>query len=110
MGTSNDRNRQDVRLSYQGLKVLGAFLEAPTECLYGAKILQMTGVDSGTLYPILIRFEQSGLLESYWEENSPSDLGRPRRRLYRITRRGLQVAQSALSGILSLKPSLGEVF
>ena len=56
-------------------------------------------VSSGTLYPILLRFERAGLLESRWETEQPEELGRPRRRFYRMTSVGLQVAQEALGDL-----------
>ena len=39
----------------------------------------------GTLYKALGRLEDQGLLESRWEDVDPSEVGRPRRRLYRVT-------------------------
>lgn len=39
----------------------------------------------GALYKALSRLERGGLLESRWEDVVPSDEGRPRRRLYRVT-------------------------
>ncbi|RGP41080.1 hypothetical protein BPTFM16_01376 [Altererythrobacter insulae] len=47
----------------------------------------MTGLKSGTLYPILARCAERGLLESQWLE--PSEQGRPPRHAYRITATGL---------------------
>lgn len=39
----------------------------------------------GTLYKALDRLEEAGLLESRWESVVPSEVGRPRRREYRVT-------------------------
>jgi PadR family transcriptional regulator PadR len=89
------------RLTHQGLKVLRLFLEEPTRSLSGADILRATGLLSGTMYPLLIRFEDSGLLKSKWEKEKAEALGRPRRRLYSITASGLAVAREAL-GELSM--------
>ncbi len=58
-------------------------------------------ISSGTLYPILLRFEKAGFLESRWERDRPEDLGRPRRRFYRMTREGAQVAHQALNDLSS---------
>ena len=89
-----------LRLSHQGLRVLRAFLDAFNEDvraeLAGADIMRVARVSSGTLYPILLRFEKAGLFESRWEEETPASLGRPRRRFYRLTHAGVQVAQDAL--------------
>ena len=90
----------NVRLSHQSLRVLRAFLDAFNEDvrseLAGAELMRLARVSSGTLYPILLRFEKAGLLQSRWEEESPELLGRPRRRFYRLTQSGAQVAHEAL--------------
>ena len=64
--------------------------------LAGAELMRVARVSSGTLYPILLRFEKAGLFESRWEEETPESLGRPRRRFYRLTQAGAQVAHDAL--------------
>jgi DNA-binding PadR family transcriptional regulator len=61
----------------------------------GAQIGRETELASGTLYPILLRLEQAGWLKSQWEDGDPSELGRPRRRLYRITGVGFRKAKAA---------------
>ena len=48
----------------------------------------------GTLYKALSRLEQFGLLSSWWEDAAAAE-GRPRRRLYELTRQGAQVAEQA---------------
>ena len=73
------------RLTIQTLKVLAAFSSATEDGLSGAEIAKLTGLLSGTLYPILLRLEQAGWLKSQWEQGDPQVLGRPRRRLYRMT-------------------------
>jgi len=77
-----------MRLSHSGLRVLKSCADRPRQPLYGYELMQMTSLASGTLYPILMRFEQAGWLESSWEAVDPSEEGRPRRRLYRITAAG----------------------
>ena len=49
----------------------------------------------GTLYKALARLEEFGLLTSTWEDGAAVE-GRPRRRLYELTRQGAQVAERAL--------------
>ncbi|MEO7275755.1 MAG: helix-turn-helix transcriptional regulator [Vicinamibacterales bacterium] len=94
-----------VRLSHQSLRVLRAFLDALSEDvraeLTGTELMPIARVSSGTLYPILLRFEKAGLLESRWEEDTPASLGRPRRRFYRMTHAGSQVARDALGELLT---------
>jgi PadR family transcriptional regulator PadR len=50
----------------------------------------------GTLYKALGRLEEFGLLSSRWEDAAAAE-GRPRRRLYELTRQGAQVAERALT-------------
>jgi PadR family transcriptional regulator PadR len=80
---------RDVRMSFQTLKVLEAFLESPTRERSGADVHKRSGLASGTLYPILLRLESAGWLVSRWETIDPSAAGRPRKRLYRLTASGL---------------------
>ena len=84
------------RRSAQTLAVLGALADSPAQWWHGYDIAKRTGLKSGTLYPILIRLAERGLLESSWEEEQPA--GRPRRHLYRLTPDGLARAQAALAG------------
>jgi DNA-binding PadR family transcriptional regulator len=89
----------DIRLSHQSLRVLRAFLDALSEDvrseLAGADLMSAARLSSGTLYPILLRFE-------------PEDLGRPRRRFYRMTEAGAQVAHDALDALSTrhIRPDL----
>jgi PadR family transcriptional regulator PadR len=62
----------------------------------GAEIARSTKLASGTLYPILLRLEEAGWAESHWEPGDPHDLGRPRRRFYKVTGIGASRARSAL--------------
>ena len=92
-------NSRKPRLTHQSLKVLQTFMERPRGALSGADVRRATKLSSGTLYPILIRFEDAGLLTSDWEEIDPSEAGRPRRRLYKITDHGIRIANEAFSDL-----------
>lgn len=48
----------------------------------------------GTLYKALSRLEELGLLASSWEDATAAE-GRPRRRLYELTGKGIHVADLA---------------
>jgi PadR family transcriptional regulator PadR len=72
--------------SPQTRAVLGAMHNHPAHWRYGYDISRETGLASGTLYPILGRLADRGLLETRWEDDSPE--GRPRRHLYRLTAEG----------------------
>ena len=89
--------KKDPRMSHQTLRVLRVFLQQPKEGVAGSDIWKQTRMLSGTLYPILIRLERSGWLESQWEQLDPSDAGRPRKRLYRLTGLGYSKASEVLA-------------
>lgn len=93
------------RMSAQTIKVLGALMSSSGE-LSGAEIGRATELASGTLYPILARLEQAGWFKSRWESEQPQALGRPRRRLYRITAVGVRNARAAYR---DLQPALGRL-
>ena len=96
----------NIRLSLQSLRILRIFLDALSDDLQaefaGADLMSAARVSSGTLYPILLRFERAGLLESRWERERPETLGRPRRRFYRLTQVGVKVAHDALGELSSI--------
>jgi DNA-binding PadR family transcriptional regulator len=81
--------------SVQTLSVLAALCEEPSQWRHGYALAGQTGLKSGTLYPILIRLADRGLVEACWEDRQPA--GRPRRHLYRLTSDGLVAAHTALS-------------
>ncbi len=88
-----------VRLSERGLRVLRFMIEQPRASRSGAEIAKATKVGSGTLYPLLARLEAAGWLTSQWENVDPSEVGRPRRRLYKLTGVGQQRTREALSSL-----------
>jgi PadR family transcriptional regulator PadR len=60
---------------------------------YGYEISKVTGIASGTLYPLLMRLADRGYLESTWE---PAEMqGRPPRRVCRLTSAGKRYAAQA---------------
>lgn len=91
------KQERDVRISLQTLRVLEAFLENPADELAGADVQKRSGIASGTLYPILLRLESAGWFVSRWETVDPASVGRPRRRLYRLTPGGLTRASEVFA-------------
>jgi PadR family transcriptional regulator, regulatory protein PadR len=81
--------------SPQTLSVLAALCEEPSQWRHGYALATKTGLKSGTLYPILIRLADRGLVEARWQEEAQP--GRPRRHLYRLTADGLASATGALA-------------
>jgi PadR family transcriptional regulator, regulatory protein PadR len=80
------RNRQP---SAQTIKVLGALAADPTRWRYGYELGTEVRLQSGSLYPILVRLADRGLLETSWE---PGVGSRPPRHLYRLTLTGREYA------------------
>jgi DNA-binding PadR family transcriptional regulator len=104
------KKHEGPRLTSQSLRVLKIFLDDPSREYSGAEIMKAAGLSSGTIYPILLRFEDSEILQSEWEKGKPQALGRPRRRLYSITGHGQKVARAALAELGAtayLRPAFG---
>lgn len=77
------RNRIPSR---QTRSVLAALLDRPGEWRHGYDIAKQAGLSSGTLYPLLIRLHERGLLEAQWL--APARAGRPARHAYRLSPSG----------------------
>jgi len=78
-----ERNRRPSAHTLMLLEALGKRLR---KWQYGYELAQVTGLKSGTLYPILMRLCDRGLLESQWQ--AASQPGRPPRHMYRLTAAG----------------------
>src|SRR5450755_3160121 len=87
--------------SAQTLSVLASLEADPASWRHGYLLAKQTGLRSGTLYPILIRLAERGLVEACWEDGQPA--GRPRRHLYRLSSDGLAAARAALAEEAPLK-------
>jgi PadR family transcriptional regulator PadR len=71
--------------SAQTIKVLHALATEPARWRYGYDLATGVRLKSGSLYPILVRLADRGLLETSWE---PGVASRPPRHLYRLTGAG----------------------
>ena len=78
--------------SPQTRRLLAALAAEPTQWRHGYDLMTEIGVSSGSLYPILSRLADRGLLESSWD--TPTE-GRPPRHLYRLTAQGEREATLA---------------
>jgi PadR family transcriptional regulator PadR len=85
------------RPSRQTLAVLAALAGGPQAWRYGYELGKEVDLEAGTLYPILMRLCDRGLLEAAWEADPP--VGRPRRHLYRITAAGERAAAEAQAAV-----------
>jgi len=81
------------RPSAQTIAVLSALSDARRQWRYGLELAAATGLKSGSLYPILARLDERGLVESKWL--APEKPGRPARHAYRITAAGRTALQAA---------------
>jgi PadR family transcriptional regulator, regulatory protein PadR len=97
--------RSRTRFSAQTLSVLAALCEEPSQWRHGYALAEQTGLKSGTLYPILIRLAERGLVEACWQEEPAP--GRPRRHLYRLTVPGLATAMEVTASAAGSAPRPG---
>jgi DNA-binding PadR family transcriptional regulator len=79
------------RPSAQTTAVVLALAEQPATWRYGYALCQQLGLKAGSMYPILMRLADRGLLETTWESEAPA--GRPPRHLYRLTGPGRVLAE-----------------
>ena len=67
-----------------------ALAETPSQWRYGYELCRQLDLMPGSIYPILIRLADRGLLETAWESQAPN--GRPPRHQYRLTGPGRTLA------------------
>ena len=79
--------------SNQALRLFEALLSRPQEWRYGYELTKEIGLKSGTLYPLLMRLTDEGLLEAEWHPPARPNL--PPRHGYRLTPRGIAFASDA---------------
>jgi PadR family transcriptional regulator PadR len=94
------------RLSPQSGDVLCALADEPARWRYGYELGQQVGLRAGSLYPILMRLSDRGMLEDSWESDPP--VGRPPRHLYRLTTAGRLIA-AELSSATAAEDSVRRV-
>jgi PadR family transcriptional regulator PadR len=78
------------RPSKQMLVLMKALSAQSQQWRHGYELMKETSLSSGTLYPLLMRMTEQGLVEAEWRE--PVRAGRPARHAYRLTAKGLAVA------------------
>ena len=76
------RNRP---LSPQAVSILRALAADPARWRYGYDLAGEVRLKSGSLYPILVRLADRGLLDTSWEAGQGS---KPPRHLYRLSTAG----------------------
>jgi DNA-binding PadR family transcriptional regulator len=81
------------RPSPRTLAVLQALTDDPERWRYGYELCAELDMQAGSMYPILIRLADRGMLEAAWEDDPVP--GRPARHLYRLTGSGHAYATRA---------------
>ncbi len=94
---------RDRQPSKQMLVLLRALSEHANQWRHGYDLMKETSLLSGTLYPLLMRMTDQGLVEAEWLE--PAQAGRPARHAYRLTAAGLMLAQTLENVGSALKPT-----
>jgi PadR family transcriptional regulator, regulatory protein PadR len=94
-----------VKLTGPLERVLRVLTADPSAQHYGYDLMKAAKLPSGTLYPMLARLQQDGLVESEWETQREEAGGRPPRRYYRLTAEGLRVARLELAQAASRSPA-----
>ena len=82
---------RDRSPSFQTRAILEALLRQPAEWRHGYDLAKLVGLGSGTLYPILIRLHDRGLLDARWTD--PERPGRPARHAYPLSAQGVAYAR-----------------
>ena len=86
-----------VKLTGPLERVLRVLVADPTAPHYGYDLMKTARLPSGTLYPMLARLQQDGLVESQWENQRPDAGGRPPRKYYRLTAEGVRAVRLELA-------------
>jgi DNA-binding PadR family transcriptional regulator len=88
-----------VKLTGPLERVLRVLIADPAAPHYGYDLMKTTRLPSGTLYPMLARLQEEGLVESQWENQRPDPGGRPPRKYYRLTAEGARAARLELAAV-----------
>lgn len=88
---------QDIDITPKMAAVLKVFLEDPDQPRYGFQLMRLTGMASGSLYPMLAKLEGAGWLTRGKEDIDPREAGRPARANYTITGAAARAARIQLA-------------
>ncbi|WP_294329022.1 PadR family transcriptional regulator [uncultured Sphingomonas sp.] len=83
--------------SKQMCRLLEALSGTHGEWRHGYDLMKVTGLLSGTLYPLLMRMTEEGLVEAEWRE--PAQPGPPARHAYRLTSAGAALARDRAGSV-----------
>ncbi len=81
-------------------RVLRVFLADVSARHYGYDLMKSARLPSGTLYPMLARLHDQGLVIAKWESQPDgAGTGRPPRKYYQLTGEGIRVARLELAQV-----------
>jgi PadR family transcriptional regulator, regulatory protein PadR len=86
-----------VKLTGPLERVLRVFLDDPNARHYGYDLMKAAHLASGTLYPMLARLQDQGLVTSRWEPQAEAAGGRPPRKYYQLTGEGIRIVRLELA-------------
>jgi PadR family transcriptional regulator PadR len=90
-------------------RVLRVFLADVSAPRYGYDLMKAARLPSGTLYPMLARLQDEGLVAAEWEQQREDAAGRPPRKFYQLTGEGVRVARLELAQAAGRKTSRSSV-
>jgi PadR family transcriptional regulator len=97
--------------SHETRLVLQVLIDAPADKTYGLEVTRATGLSPGSVYTILRRLEDEGLLDGSTEGIDPVEEGRPARYYYELNAVGRRVAHAETrqqrAALRSLVPGWG---
>jgi PadR family transcriptional regulator, regulatory protein PadR len=79
------------RPSPQTVAVVLALADTRSGWRHGYDLCKQLDLQAGTVYPILMRLNERGQVETTWEADPPA--GRPARHLYRLSGAGAELAE-----------------
>jgi len=88
-------------------RVLRVFLADVSAPRYGYDLMRAARLPSGTLYPMLARLQDQGLVGAQWEQQREDASGRPPRKYYLLTGEGARVARLELAQATAAAPGAG---
>ena len=90
---------QDLDITPKMAVVLKIFLEDADHPRYGFELMKITGMASGSLYPMLARLVAAGWLVKGKEDIDPHVAGRPARANYTLTGAAVSAATVQLEAL-----------
>lgn len=96
-----------VKLTAPMERVLRVFLADPSARHHGYDLMKAARLSSGTLYPMLARLHDQGLVTAAWETQVGDVRGRPLRKYYQLTGEGVRVVRLELARTSAVVPASG---